>query len=96
MKSETIPVQQVFQDRRSTSSVLPTRLCLEQRGAVEPLGMTSPTRPRCEAKGKHLAHFLGPSSLSRNPAEAPRVETYHIIDGQQRLTTLQYLLLPSL
>ena len=95
MKSETNDVQQVFQDRRQY------RVPFYQRAYVwgkeeqwELLWNDIRDKAEVRANGETPApHFLGAIVLEPQPRRGLRgVETYHIIDGQQRLTTLQYFL----
>ena len=95
MKSETIAIQQVFQDRRQY------RVPFYQRAYVwnkeeqwEPLWNDIREKAETRASGDTpTPHFLGAIVLEPQPRRGLRgVETYHIIDGQQRLTTLQYFL----
>lgn len=95
MKSETIGVLQLFQDRRQY------RVPFYQRAYVwnkedqwerlwsdiqdKAEGRVSSTQP--------APHFLGAAVLEPQPRRGLLgVEALHIIDGQQRLTTLQYVL----
>jgi len=95
VKSETITVEQVFQNRR--------QYCVPfyQRAYVwtldeqwEPLWEDIRAKADARlAKGKLTPHFLGAVVLDPQQREGLiGVETYHIIDGQQRLTTLQFAL----
>lgn len=95
MKSETIAIQQVFQDRRQY------RVPFYQRAYVwtkeeqwEPLWNDVAEKAEARENGESPPpHFLGAIVLEPQPRTGLRgVETYHIIDGQQRLTTLQYFL----
>jgi hypothetical protein len=95
MKSETNDVQQIFQDRRQY------RVPFYQRAYVwskeeqwEPLWNDIQDKAEARLNGQPPApHFLGAIVLEPQERRGLRgVETYHIIDGQQRLTTLQYLL----
>lgn len=95
MDSDTITVQQLFQDRR--------QYCVPfyQRAYVWTLDeqweqLWEDIRTKAEARltnGKRMPHFLGAVVLEPQQREGLiGVEAYHIIDGQQRLTTLQYIL----
>ncbi|HEX4144270.1 MAG TPA: DUF262 domain-containing protein [Pirellulales bacterium] len=95
MKSETLPIQQLFQDRRQY------RVPFYQRAYVwskedqwEPLW--SDIQDKAEARladSKPVPHFMGAAVLEPQQRRGLiGVETLHIIDGQQRLTTLQYVL----
>lgn len=95
MKSETITIQQLFQDRR--------QYCVPfyQRRYVWTLDdqweqLWEDVRAKAEArveKQKPTPHFLGAVVLDPQEREGLMgVDVLHIIDGQQRLTTLQFLL----
>jgi hypothetical protein len=95
VKSETNDVQQIFQDRRQY------RVPFYQRAYVwskeeqwEPLWNDIREKAEARMNGQPPApHFLGAIVLEPQERRGLRgVETYHIIDGQQRLTTLQYFL----
>jgi uncharacterized protein with ParB-like and HNH nuclease domain len=95
MKSETIGVQQLFQDRRQY------RVPFYQRAYVwnkedqwERLWADIQEKAETRLLGnKPIPHFLGAAVLEPQPRTGLLgVETLHIIDGQQRLTTLQYVL----
>jgi hypothetical protein len=96
MKSETITVQQLFQDRRQY------RVPFYQRAYVwnkddqwERLwsDIQDKANLRLLAADTQAPHFLGAVVLEPQPRRGLLgVETLHIIDGQQRLTTLQYAL----
>jgi hypothetical protein len=60
----------------------------------EPLWNDIADKAEMRSKGEMPSpHFLGAIVLEPRPRRGLRgAETYHIIDGQQRLTTLQYLL----
>jgi hypothetical protein len=95
MKSETMTVEQIFQNR--------CQYCVPfyQRAYVWTLEdqweqLWDDIREKADARlsnGKITPHFMGAIVLEPQPREGLRgVENYHIIDGQQRLTTLQYVL----
>ena len=95
MKSETYDIQQLFQDRRQY------RVPFYQRPYVwkkeeqwEPLWNDILEKSEARANGNEIApHFLGAIVLEPQERRGlTGVEMYHIIDGQQRLTTLQYFL----
>jgi hypothetical protein len=99
MKSETLTVEQLFQNRR--------QYCVPfyQRAYVWTLDdqwqqLWEDVRIKAEARltsGKLTPHFLGAVVLDPQQREGLiGVEAYHIIDGQQRLTTLQYILASAL
>lgn len=95
MDSRTFTVQQIFQDRRQY------RVPFYQRPYVwnreDQWGrLWEDMRDKAESRlqgAKAVPHFMGAVVLE--PQKKPGllgVERYHIIDGQQRLTTLQYVL----
>lgn len=95
MKSETITVEQLFQN--------PRQYCVPfyQRAYVWTLDdqweqLWEDMRDKAEvrlAKGRLTPHFLGAVVLEPQQREGLiGVELCHIIDGQQRLTTLQFAL----
>jgi hypothetical protein len=95
MKSETIAVQQLFQDRRQY------RVPFYQRAYVwnkedQWERLWSDIQDKAEARlmdSKPVSHFLGAAVLEPQQRRGLLgVETLHIIDGQQRFTTLQYVL----
>ena len=99
MKSDTITIEQLFQNRR--------QYCVPfyQRAYVWTLEdqweqLYEDIRAKADARlqnGRCTPHFLGAVVLEPQPREGLiGVETYHIIDGQQRLTTLQYVLTAAL
>lgn len=95
VKSETIAVQQLFQDRRQY------RVPFYQRTYVwnkeDQWGrLWADIQDKAEgrlADVQPVPHFLGAAVLEPQPRRGLLgVEALHIIDGQQRLTTLQYIL----
>ena len=99
MKSDTITVEQLFQNRR--------QYCVPfyQRAYVWTLEdqweqLWEDIRTKAEARlgnGQFTPHFLGAVVLDPQHRDGLiGVEAYHIIDGQQRLTTLQYVLTSAL
>lgn len=95
MKSETHTIQNIFQDRR--------QYCVPfyQRSYVWTLGeqweqLWEDIRGKAEARlmnKKPTPHFLGAIVLEPQARDGLiGVDTFHIIDGQQRLTTLQFVL----
>lgn len=95
MDSRTFTVQQIFQDRRQY------RVPFYQRPYVwnreDQWGrLWEDIRDKAEARlqgVKAVPHFMGAVVLEpQKKAGLLGVERYHIIDGQQRLTTLQYVL----
>jgi len=99
MKSDTITVEQLFQNRR--------QYCVPfyQRAYVWTLEdqweqLWEDIRTKADARlanGRFTPHFLGAVVLDPQYREGLiGVESYHIIDGQQRLTTLQYVLTSTL
>jgi uncharacterized protein with ParB-like and HNH nuclease domain len=95
MKSETITVQQLFQDRRQYCVPFYQRAYVWTReNQWEQLW--DDIREKAEsrlAKAKATPHFLGAVVLDPQTKEGLiGVDILHIIDGQQRLTTLQFAL----
>jgi len=95
MDSKTFTVQQIFQDRRQY------RVPFYQRPYVwnreDQWGrLWEDIRDRADARlenNKAVPHFMGAVVLEpQKKAGLLGVERHHIIDGQQRLTTLQYVL----
>ena len=95
MKSDDITIQQLFQDRRQY--MVP----FYQRAYVWTLAnqweqLWEDIRAKAEARllgSKITPHFLGAVVLDPQPRVGLiGVDTLHIIDGQQRLTTLQFVL----
>jgi hypothetical protein len=95
MKSETVTIQTIFQDRR--------QYCVPfyQRSYVWTLEdqweqLWDDIREKAEARlanRKATPHFLGAVVLDPQPREGLiGVDVLHIIDGQQRLTTLQFVM----
>ena len=95
MDSRTFTVQQIYQDRRQY------RVPFYQRPYVwnrdDQWGrLWEDIRDKADARlegGKAVPHFMGAVVLEpQKKAGLMGVERHHIIDGQQRLTTLQYVL----
>lgn len=95
MKSDDITIQQLFQDRRQY--MVP----FYQRAYVWTLSnqwdqLWEDIRAKADARllgNKLTPHFLGAVVLDPQPRVGLiGVDTLHIIDGQQRLTTLQFIL----
>ena len=95
MDSRTFTVQQIYQDRRQY------RLPFYQRPYVwnrdDQWGrLWEDIRDKAEARlegGKTFPHFMGAVVLEpQKKTGLLGVERHHIIDGQQRLTTLQYVM----
>ena len=95
MKSETITIQNIFQDRRQYCVPFYQRAYVwTLRDQWEQLwdDIRDKAEVRCN-KGKVTPHFLGAVVLDPQPREGlTGVDVLHIIDGQQRLTTLQFVL----
>ncbi|MBU2047957.1 MAG: DUF262 domain-containing HNH endonuclease family protein [Gammaproteobacteria bacterium] len=95
MKSETWTIQQVFQDRRQYKVPFYQRPYVWTLQKHWPL-LWSDIKEKADQRLAGTApapHFLG--AIVVEPQEKPGlrgVDTLHIIDGQQRLTTLQYIL----
>ncbi|MBY4949850.1 DUF262 domain-containing protein [Cupriavidus respiraculi] len=95
MDSRTFTVQQVYQDRRQY------RVPFYQRPYVwnrdDQWGrLWEDIRDKAEARlqgGRTFPHFMGAVVLEpQKKSGLLGVERHHIIDGQQRLTTLQYVM----
>ena len=95
MHSTTVTVQQIYQDRRQY------RVPFYQRAYVwnreEQWGpLWEDIRDKAEARiqdNKPVPHFMGAVVLEpQKKLGLLGVERHHIIDGQQRLTTMQYVL----
>jgi uncharacterized protein with ParB-like and HNH nuclease domain len=95
MQSDTMSIQSLFQDRRQY------RVPFFQRAYVwnkeeqwEPLWIDISAKAEIRFGGDQPSpHFLGATVLEpQHRTGLMGVETLHIIDGQQRLTTLQYFL----
>jgi hypothetical protein len=95
MKSETNDIREVFEERRQY------RVPFYQRAYVwgkeeqwEPLWNDAREKADARTAGETPSpHFLGAIVLEPQKRRGLRgVEAFHIIDGQQRLTTLQYFL----
>lgn len=95
MESKPFTVQQIYQDRRQY------RVPFYQRPYVwnreDQWGrLWEDIRDKAESRldgGKVVPHFMGAVVLEPQKKRGlTGVEQYHIIDGQQRLTTLQYVL----
>lgn len=95
MKSETIEVQQLFEDRRQyLVPVYQRKYVWDKEDQWERLWWDIVERADIRLiGGTPTPHFLGASVLEpQTKTGLLGVETLHIIDGQQRLTTLQYVL----
>ena len=96
MKSDTINVKGVFQDRRQYRVPFYQRAYVWNREQQwEPLwnDVADKAQSRLDNGEAPAPHFLGAIVLEPQPRDGLRgVDMLHVIDGQQRLTTLQYLL----
>ena len=95
MKSETYTVQQLFQDRRQYRVPFYQRAYVWQKETQwQPLWDDIREKAEFRIGGSEPPpHFLGAIVLEPQTKIGLRgVETLNIIDGQQRLTTLQYFL----
>lgn len=95
MKSETWTIQQVFQDRRQYKVPFYQRAYVwTLKGQWELLWADIKDKAAERLVGATPApHFLGAIVVEPQERISLRgVDTLHIIDGQQRLTTLQYVL----
>ncbi|HBX7143332.1 TPA: DUF262 domain-containing protein [Klebsiella pneumoniae] len=95
MKSETLTVQQIFQDRRQYCVPFYQRAYVwTQRNQWAALLEDITDKAQVRLLGATpTPHFLGAVVLEPQLKNGLMgVDTLHIIDGQQRLTTLQYIL----
>src|SRR4051812_46520555 len=95
MKSETVTVRQLFEDRRQYRVPFYQRAYVWQKEEQwQPLWLDIVDKAERRLSGDSPPpHFLGAIVLEPQQRLGLRgVESYHIIDGQQRLTTLQYFL----
>ncbi|WP_315809326.1 DUF262 domain-containing HNH endonuclease family protein [Pseudomonas sp. C9-3] len=95
MKSETLTVRQIFQDRRQYCVPFYQRAYVwTQRNQWTALWQDIQEKAQARVSGLNITpHFLGAVVLEPQMKEGLMgVDTLHIIDGQQRLTTLQYVL----
>lgn len=95
MKSETLTVRQIFQDRRQYCVPFYQRAYVwTQRNQWTALWQDIQEKAQARVSGMNITpHFLGAVVLEPQAKEGLLgVDTLHIIDGQQRLTTLQYVL----
>jgi hypothetical protein len=95
VKSETVSVQQLFQDRRQYRVPFYQRQYVWNRDDQWE-GLWADIQEKSDERIAGITptpHFLGAIVLEPQKRQALLgVEVYHIIDGQQRLTTLQYVL----
>lgn len=95
MKSETWTVQQVFQDRKQYKVPFYQRAYVWTLDKQWPL-LWADIKDKAEERltnTQPAPHFLGAIVVEPQEKVGLRgVDTLHIIDGQQRLTTLQYVL----
>ena len=95
MKSETLTVQQLFQDRRQYCVPFYQRAYVwTQQDQWSALLEDILEKVQSRLSGtKPTPHFLGAVVLEPQSKKGLLgVDSIHIIDGQQRLTTLQYVL----
>lgn len=95
MKSDTWTIQQVFQDRRQYKVPFYQRAYVwTLKGQWELLWADIKDKAEERMTGATPApHFLGAIVVEpQDRAALKGVDTLHIIDGQQRLTTIQYVL----
>lgn len=95
MKSETLTVRQIFQDRRQYCVPFYQRAYVwTQRNQWTALWQDIQEKAQARVSGMNITpHFLGAVVLEPQAKDGLMgVDTLHIIDGQQRLTTLQYVL----
>jgi uncharacterized protein with ParB-like and HNH nuclease domain len=96
MKSDDITIQQLFQDRRQYMVPFYQRAyvwTLRNQWAQLWEDIQAKADARIYNNTKLTPHFLGAVVLDPQPKSGLiGVDTLHIIDGQQRLTTLQFIL----
>lgn len=95
MKSETLTVRQLFQDRRQYCVPFYQRAYVwTLRNQWNALWQDIQEKAQARVSGLSITpHFLGAVVLEPQAKDGLMgVDTLHIIDGQQRLTTLQYVL----
>ena len=96
MESKDLTVQQVFQDRRQYMVPFYQRTyvwTLKDQWQQLWDDIKTKAEARLFGSGSYTPHFLGAIVLDpQPPAGLIGVDTLHIIDGQQRLTTLQFVL----
>lgn len=96
MKSDDITIQQLFQDRRQYMVPFYQRAyvwTLRDQWAQLWEDIQSKADARVYNNTRLTPHFLGAVVLDPQPKKGLiGVDTLHIIDGQQRLTTLQFIL----
>ena len=94
MKSDDITVEELFQERRQYMVPFYQRTYVWNRwNQWEPLWEDIQSKANDRIYGESTPHFLGAVVLDRQPKSGLKgVDTLHIIDGQQRLTTLQFIL----
>lgn len=95
MHSNILTVQQIYQERRQYRVPFYQRPYVwNRKDQWEPLW--EDIRDKAEARlqgGKSYPHFMGAVVLEpQKRTGLAGVERFHIIDGQQRLTTLQYVM----
>jgi uncharacterized protein DUF262/uncharacterized protein DUF1524 len=96
MESKDLTVQQIFQDRRQYMVPFYQRTYVWTRqDQWQQLwdDIKAKAEDRLLGGGSYVPHFLGAVVLDPQPRIGLiGVDTLHIIDGQQRLTTLQFIL----
>lgn len=94
MKSDDITIEQLFSERRQYMVPFYQRAYVWNRSDQwEQLWEDIQTKADDRLFGESAPHFLGAVVLGRQPKRGLiGVETFHIIDGQQRLATLQFAL----
>jgi len=99
LKSDDITVQQLFQDRRQYMVPFYQRAYVWTR-TQQWEQLWDDIRTKAEERlfnGRPGPHFLGAVVLDPQPRDGLiGVDTLHIIDGQQRLATLQFILKSAL
>ena len=96
MDSDDLTVQQIFQDRRQYMVPFYQRTyvwTLEDQWQQLWDDIETKAEARLWGSDNYTPHFLGAIVLDPQPRDGLiGVDTLHIIDGQQRLTTLQFIL----
>ncbi|MES2670994.1 MAG: DUF262 domain-containing HNH endonuclease family protein [Pseudomonadota bacterium] len=95
MRSDTWTVRQILQDRRQYCVPFYQRAYVWNLSEQwEPLWLDIKAKAQARLGSQSVTpHFLGAVVVEPQPRGGLRgVDTFHVIDGQQRLTTLQYVL----
>ncbi len=96
MESNDLTIQQIFQDRRQYMVPFYQRTyvwTMDDQWQQLWDDIETKAEARLFGSDNYTPHFLGAIVLDPQPRDGLiGVETLHIIDGQQRLTTLQFIL----